>query len=284
MKTEDQPIIYQASNGAIALRQDAKSDTIWATQAQMATIFEKDQSVISRHIKNIFKDGEVDLKSNMQNMHIANSDKPVSYYSLDVILSVGYRTNSFRAIDFRKWATKILKAYISDGFAIDKKRVAKHYAKFSEAVEAIKALSLGKESQISHDITMDLVGEFAYTWLSLDAYDKKSLPQKGLTKESVKFTAQDLTSAIAKLKAEGLAREVIRVVQAARKKAGLNVDDRINLSLSTEDTKLKNAIEQFKHEIAKETLAESVDYDSTYVYQEDVKIDNEELSLSLEKK
>ena len=108
-------IIYQAKSGAIELRGDFTRETIWATQAQIVNLFGVDQSVVSRHTKNIFKDGEIEEKSNMQKMHNANSDKPVTFYSLDLILGVGYRTNSKVAIDFRKWATKTLRSYIVDG-------------------------------------------------------------------------------------------------------------------------------------------------------------------------
>ena len=108
-------IIYQAKSGAIELRGDFTRETIWATQAQIVNLFGVDQSVVSRHIKNIFRDGEIEEKSNMQKMHNANSDKPVTFYSLDLILGVGYRTNSKVAIDFRKWATKTLRSYIVDG-------------------------------------------------------------------------------------------------------------------------------------------------------------------------
>ena len=101
------------------LRTDSNKETIWATQADIVKLFQKDQSVISRHINEIFKNGEVSPKSNMQKMHIANSDKPITYYSLDVILSVGYRTNSVRAIEFRKWATKTLKQHITKGYTIN---------------------------------------------------------------------------------------------------------------------------------------------------------------------
>ena len=91
-------VIY--NDGELELNVSVNKDTIWLTQAQLCDIFEKDQSVISRHINNIFKDNEVDEKSNMQKMHIANSDKPVSFYSLDIVLAVGYRTNSSKAIKF----------------------------------------------------------------------------------------------------------------------------------------------------------------------------------------
>ncbi len=79
-------------------------ETLWATQAQIAEVFGVERSVVTKHIRNILKDGEIDEKSNVQKMHIANSDKPVATYSLDIILSTGYRTNSKIAIEFRKWA------------------------------------------------------------------------------------------------------------------------------------------------------------------------------------
>jgi len=92
-------IIYQAKNGAIELRGDFTRETIWATQAQIADIFQVERSVVTKHIGNILKVKEVDKKSNVQKMHIANSDKPVTFYSLDIILAVGYRANSARAIE-----------------------------------------------------------------------------------------------------------------------------------------------------------------------------------------
>ena len=105
------------------LKVSVENETIWLTQTQLCNIFEKDQSVISRHINNIFKDNEVDEKSNMQKIHIANSDKPVSFYSLDIILAVGYRTNSSKAIKFRQWATSILKNYIQNGYVINGEKI-----------------------------------------------------------------------------------------------------------------------------------------------------------------
>lgn len=81
--------IYQTKDGAIEFNADIKNQNIWASQGQIVNLFKIDQSVASRHIKNIFKNGEVD-KSNMQKMHIANSNKPVTFYSLDVILAVGF--------------------------------------------------------------------------------------------------------------------------------------------------------------------------------------------------
>lgn len=114
-------VIY--NDGELELDVSVNENTIWLTQTQLCEIFEKDQSVISRHINNIFRDNEVDEKSNMQKMHIANSDKPVSFYSLDIVLAVGYRTNSSKAIKFRQWATSVLKSYITDGYVINSEKI-----------------------------------------------------------------------------------------------------------------------------------------------------------------
>ncbi len=128
MDKNKQVIIY--NNGEIELKVSLNNQTIWLTQKDLVRLFDKDQSVISRHIRNIFKDKEVDEKSNMQKMHIANSDKPVTFYSLDIVLAVGYRTNSAKAIQFRKWATKILKQYIYDGYVINSEKIT--YQRFKE--------------------------------------------------------------------------------------------------------------------------------------------------------
>ncbi|MDX3960102.1 RhuM family protein [Aliarcobacter skirrowii] len=114
-------VVY--NDGELELKVSVDSETIWLTQKQIAEVFDKNQSVISRHINNIFNDKEVDEKSNMQKMHIANSDKPVSFYSLDIVLSVGYRTNSSKAIKFRQWATSVLKNYIQNGYAINNHKI-----------------------------------------------------------------------------------------------------------------------------------------------------------------
>lgn len=96
-----------------------EGETVWLTQAQMAELFQRDRSVITKHIQNVFQEGEVEEKSNVQNMHIPNSDKPVSLYSLDVIISVGYRVKSLRGTQFRIWANQVLKEYMIKGFSMN---------------------------------------------------------------------------------------------------------------------------------------------------------------------
>lgn len=130
--------INQAKNGAIELPVDASSETIWATQSQIAEVFNVDRTRVTRHIKNIFIDGEVQQKSNVRKTHFANSDKPVAIYSLDIILAVGYRTNSNRAIKFRKWATQTLRSYITEGYAINPARIAHNKSQFTKAFNYLK--------------------------------------------------------------------------------------------------------------------------------------------------
>lgn len=112
-------IIYNSEDGLIKIQTRLENETVWLTQAQMATLFDKDRTVITKHINNIFKENELDKKSNVQNLHIANSDKPVKLYNLDVIISVGYRVKSLQGTKFRQWATARLREYIVKGFTMN---------------------------------------------------------------------------------------------------------------------------------------------------------------------
>lgn len=112
-------IIYQTEDGRTAIETRLENETVWLTQAQMAELFAKDRTVITKHINNIFYEGELDEKSNVQNLHIANSDKPTKFYNLDVIISVGYRVKSHQGTKFRQWATARLREYIVKGFTMN---------------------------------------------------------------------------------------------------------------------------------------------------------------------
>ncbi len=116
-------IIYQTEDGQTKIETRFENETVWLTQEQIVLLFQRDQSVISRHINNIFSEGELDKESNMQKMHIAFSDKPVAFYNLDVIISVGYRVKSHRGVQFRKWATALIKEYLIKGFAMNDDRL-----------------------------------------------------------------------------------------------------------------------------------------------------------------
>ena len=122
-KEKSDMIIYTTEDGLTKIETTFDGDTVWLSRAQMAELFQRDRSVISKHIKNVFEEGELEKESNVQILHVANSDKPVEFYNLDVIISVGYRVKSKRGTQFRIWATGILKEYMRKGFALDDDRL-----------------------------------------------------------------------------------------------------------------------------------------------------------------
>lgn len=115
-------IIYNTNDGKAAIKLYADNGTVWLTQAQIAELFNKERSGISKHIKNIFNEGELEEKSNVNFLHIANSDKPVAFYSLDVILAVGFRVRSPRGTQFRQWANNTFSVNPTDYLKNTKKR------------------------------------------------------------------------------------------------------------------------------------------------------------------
>lgn len=198
-------VIYQAKSGALELRKDAQKQTIWATQAEMGRIFNVNPQAITKHLKNIYTEGELKKSATCSKMEQVQSEgrrtirRMVEMYNLDAIIAVGYRINSVVGTRFRQWATKTLRQYIIDGYAIDRRRIAKNYGQFLEAVESVKRL-LPPGVAIGTESVLELVNLFADTWLSLDAYDKDAFVEKGTTKKRVALTAKKLEERLVKLK------------------------------------------------------------------------------------
>ena len=169
-------VIYESDTGEIQVQ--LEQETVWLNQTQMIALFERDQSVISRHIRNVFKDGELERESNMQKMHIANSDKPVVFYSLDVIISVGYRVKSSQGVRFRQWATKLLKDHLTQGYTLNQQRFEQN------ANELEAALKLIRKAAASPDLITDtgrglveIVSRYTQTFLWLQRYDEGLLDE-----------------------------------------------------------------------------------------------------------
>ena len=199
--------IYDTPYGDIDVQIDYQADTIWLNKQEIAKLFNIDRSGVSRHINNIFKSGEIEEKSNVQKMHIPNSDKPVEFYNLDIVLAVGYRANSIEASRFRKWATGILKQYLVDGYAVNEKRLLEQKSKITQLQNAIKLLSRCIENQANtlNDAQnlAKVLENFAQGLELLDDYDNKTLATKGLTKrEAVKISKEEYLQLIAKMKPE----------------------------------------------------------------------------------
>lgn len=143
----DNMLIYQSADGKIKIDVRFEKETVWLTQAQMCGLFGRERSVITKHIKNIFEEKELDENSNVQNLHIANSDKPVKFYNLDVIISVGYRVKSQQGTQFRIWATQRLREYIIKGFALNDERfkTGSSYNYFKELLDRIRDIRLSEK-------------------------------------------------------------------------------------------------------------------------------------------
>jgi hypothetical protein len=134
-------LVYQTEDGLIRVDVRMDGETVWLTQEQIAQLFERERSVITKHIGHVFAEGELPIDTNVQIVHIAHSDKPVKLYSLDVIISVGYRVKSRRGTQFRIWATQRLREYLIKGFALDDKRLKESSyldRYFDELVERIR--------------------------------------------------------------------------------------------------------------------------------------------------
>jgi hypothetical protein len=133
--TKGQIILYKNK-----LEVRLEEETVWLTQKQMAELFDTERSVITKHLKNIFTSNELNEKSNVQKMHIANSDKPVAFFNLDAIISVGYRVNSVRGTQFRIWATNILRKHLVEGYTINEKRLKAQQSKIRELQDTVRLL------------------------------------------------------------------------------------------------------------------------------------------------
>jgi len=200
-----QMTVYQAENGAVEVQFDAKKETVLLTQQQVGQLFNVQKAAISKHIKNIFKTGELSKDSTVSILEIVQFEgrrkvtRKVEHYNLDLVLSIGYRVNSINATKFRQWATKILHSYIINGYTFNKKRLVKNYTAFLRAVETVKKLlPSGEGMNVTN--TLELVKIFASTWFSLDAYDRLSLPKSGVTKKRVEITEEHLVNALTELR------------------------------------------------------------------------------------
>ena len=167
MMNEKEIVLFETEDKKISLNVPVEEETVWLTQAQMVELFQRDVSVISRHIRNVFKDGEVEEKSNLHFLQIANSDKPVALYSLDVIISVGYRVKSNRGVEFRRWANSVLKQYILQGYAINQKRI-------QQLGEVIRIMKRTEEALDGKQI-LSVIERYSDTLDLLDAYDHQML-------------------------------------------------------------------------------------------------------------
>ncbi len=199
----NQIVIYQSPDGQTMIDVKLEHDTVWLTANQMSVLFDRDSKTIRKHINNVFAEGELDAKSNTQKMRVAGVDQPVAFYTLDVIISVGYRVKSQRGTQFRIWANSVLKEYLVQGYAVNNRLTEQKYEELSTLVHL-----LGRTMQAQNELDQPQAGEliqvvsdYTYALDTLDRYDYQQLAvEQTTTAERFRATYENAMEAIAALK------------------------------------------------------------------------------------
>ena len=186
MMNKNEIVLFESKDKKVALSVPMDGNTVWLNQAQMTELFEVDRTVITRHVNNTFKEKELLKESNVQKMHIANSDKPVQFYSLDVIISVGYRVKSQRGTEFRQWANSVLKQYILKGYAINERRLEA----LQKTVE-IQTKMIAGTLDIEQQDVLKAVNLYTQALILLDQYDHQSLEKPEGSSPIYRITYKD---------------------------------------------------------------------------------------------
>ncbi|ATA74927.1 RhuM family protein [Capnocytophaga canis] len=197
--------IFTTDDEKVSLQVSLEKETVWLTLDQMAKLFDRDKSVISRHIKNVFNEKELDYLSVVANFATTASDGKiyqVDYYNLDVIISVGYRVKSQRGVQFRKWATQTLKQHLVQGYTINEQRLKERGIEFNEVLSLLSS-TLENQTLINDEgvAVLKVVQEYAKSWSLLQAYDQQSLPKSSLKNQEMNaLPYEDVLKAIDQLK------------------------------------------------------------------------------------
>lgn len=200
-------LIYQAEDGSSVTEVRLEADTVWLRQDQMAHLFGRERSVISKHLRNVFAEGELAEESNVQILHIAGSDKPVRFYNLDVIISVGYRVKSQQGTRFRQWATRTLREHLTQGYTLNRQRLEANARELEAALQLVKKAA--QSAELLGDTgrgLVDIVTRYAQTFLLLQRYDEGLLTEPPEQRGGVLPTLAEARMALTRLKADLMAR------------------------------------------------------------------------------
>ena len=205
MDLNDKIVIYQTKDGKTSIDVKLENDTVWLSANQMAALFERDEKTIRKHINNVFSENELEKKNNTHFLRVDGVKQPVAFYSLDVIISVGYRVKSQRGTQFRIWANKVLKEYLVKGYAVNKALTEQRYTELKQLVAVLGRTVKAQEALTSDDALnlVEVVSDYAYALDTLDKYDYQQLAVEQTTNEA-KFhaTYEGAMQAIEELKAK----------------------------------------------------------------------------------
>jgi len=215
MSTENKApiVIYDTADQAVEVRLDAVRDTVWLTQEQMTAIFDVQKAAISKHLKNIYQDGELEREGTVSKMETVRAEgkrqvvRQIEHYNLDAIISVGYRVNSRRAVSFRQWATRILREHLTQGWTLNQQRFETNARELEAALALVRkaAQSPALDMQSGRGL-VDVVSRYAQTFLLLQRYDEGLLTEPDAQPGGMLPTPDEARAALDKLKRELMAR------------------------------------------------------------------------------
>ena len=205
MDLNDKIVIYRTADGQTSIDVKLENETVWLSANQMATLFDRDEKTIRKHINNVFSEAELGKANNTHFLRVDGVKQPVAFYSLDVIISVGYRVKSQRGTQFRIWANKVLKEYLVKGYAVNKALTEQRYAELKQLVAVLGRTVKAQEALTSDDALslVEVVSDYGYALDTLDKYDYQQLAVEQITNEA-KFCAtyEGAMQAIGELKAK----------------------------------------------------------------------------------
>ena len=184
MNQDNQIIIYQTADNQTQIDVRLENETVWLTTNQMAMLFDREESNIRRHVINVFKERELDRENNVHFLHVNGVKKPVPFYNLDVIISVGYRVKSQRGVQFRQWANRVLKQYLIKGYAINERLRHEQISELRQLVQVVGRTLQHREQEntIETQDLLDVVVDYTYALDTLDNYDYERLTIDQTTK------------------------------------------------------------------------------------------------------
>ncbi len=200
---EDKIIIYQTSDGQTQLDVRFENETVWLSANQMSILFAREESNIRRHIINVFREGELDRDNNVQFLHVNGVKKTVPFYTLDVIISVGYRVKSQRGVQFRQWANRVLKQYLIKGYAVNEHIRREQIQELRQLVQVVGRTLQSKEvaNTVESQDLLNVVVDYTYALDTLDNYDYQRLNiEKTTTDEPFHATYENAMREINMLK------------------------------------------------------------------------------------
>ena len=188
MINEKEIVLFETEDKSVSFPVEVRNETVWLSANQMASLFERDEKTIRKHVNNVFNEGEVDKENNTQKMRVVGVTQLVPFYSLDVIISVGYRVKSKRGVEFRRWANSVLKQYILQGYAVNQKRIQQ----LGEVIRIMKRT----ENELDSKQILSVIERYNNALDLLDAYDHQTMKRPKGNKATYVLTYEECAQVI----------------------------------------------------------------------------------------